>query len=88
MPPLLSQVRASLIKFNLPPSKIIKGNQIFLSRKEDIILYQKIIGFSNRKHLNRIKNFRNLSSCSLVVKDSALSNRRGINRLDDALSPL
>jgi len=89
IPPLINQVREALTKFNLHPSKIIKENQIFLSRKEDIILYKKIIGFSNSKHLNRIRNFENLRAPVVQsVKDSALSNTRNSQELKDNLPRL
>ena len=59
IPPLLNDVRDSLIILGFHPSKIIKGNQIFITRKEDIEKYFKEIGFSNEKHLKRIENFKN-----------------------------
>lgn len=57
IPNLLNDVRNSLIKLGFNPSKIINEKQIFLSRKENIERYIKTIGFSNEKHLNRIKKF-------------------------------
>ncbi|OIO43261.1 hypothetical protein COU56_00770 [Candidatus Pacearchaeota archaeon CG10_big_fil_rev_8_21_14_0_10_31_9] len=53
IPSLLEQVRFSLIKLRLKPSKIIKGNQIFISSKSDVEKYIKLINFSNEKHLKR-----------------------------------
>ncbi|MBM3232072.1 hypothetical protein FJZ21_01700 [Candidatus Pacearchaeota archaeon] len=62
IPKLLDDVRESLLRLGFHPSKIIKGNQIFITRKEDIQLYLKLIGFSNDKHLNRLQNFQKKAS--------------------------
>lgn len=51
---LLNQVRNSFIKLGFHPSNITY-NQIFLSRKEDIRRYCNEIGFSNKKHRDKIK---------------------------------
>lgn len=59
IPNLLEGVRSSLLILGLNPSKIISGKQIFLSRKEDISNYLKIIGFSNQKHLKRFEILQN-----------------------------
>lgn len=62
IPRLLEDVRISFLKLGFHPSKIIKGNQIFLTRKDDIKLYLETIGFSNDKHLNRVLSFQKEAS--------------------------
>lgn len=64
IPNLLRDVRASLVKLGFHPSKIIRRKQIFLSRKEDIRLFIKSVGFGNPKHLKR---FQDLSKNAPVV---------------------
>jgi len=64
IPALLNKVRLSFILLGFNPSKIISGKQIFLSKKEDIFRYMKIIGFGNQKHLKR---FKKLKRCAPVV---------------------
>ena len=59
IPKLIYDVRESLLRLGVHPSKIIKNNQIFLSRKEDISLYMKLIGFNNQKHLKRFESLEN-----------------------------
>lgn len=53
---LLQDSRSAFIKLDFHPSKIIKEKQIFLSKKSDITKYLKEIGFSNEKHLRRVKS--------------------------------
>lgn len=57
IPKLIDDVRNAFLKLGFHPSKIIKCNQIFLTRKENIQRYIDTIGFNNDKHLNRIKRF-------------------------------
>jgi len=52
---LLNDVRRSLIKLGINPSKIICGKSIVITRKSEIEKFYKLIGFSNPKHLNKIK---------------------------------
>lgn len=59
---LLNDVRSSFIRLGFHPSKIISNRQIFLSRKSDITKYLKDIGFSNKRHLDRLKNLAPSSS--------------------------
>ena len=58
IPKLIDDTRNSLISLGFHPSKIIKGNQIFLSRKEEIEKYIQEINFKNKKHLNRYKRLK------------------------------
>jgi len=58
IPNLLREVKNSLEILGVSSSKIIKGNQIFVTKKSDVERYFKEIGFSNKKHLNRIQNLR------------------------------
>lgn len=52
---LLEDVRETFIQLCFHPSKIITGNTIFISRKDDIENYIRTIGFHNPKHLIRLK---------------------------------
>ena len=52
---LLQDTRESFIKLGFSPSKIILNKQFFISKKKEIDKYLKEIGFSNEKHLNRLK---------------------------------
>ena len=54
---LLNDTRNAFIKLGFNPSKIILNKQFFLSRKSDITKYLKEIGFSNKKHLDRLNKF-------------------------------
>jgi len=58
IPNLLEDVRSSLQRFDILTSKIIKGNQIFITGKESVTKYIEEIGFSNQKHLNRIQSLK------------------------------
>jgi hypothetical protein len=53
---LMKDVRESFIKLGFNPSKIIRNTDIYLSRKDNIKKYLNEIGFSNSKHLKRLKN--------------------------------
>lgn len=55
---LLSDVKDAFFRLGFHPSKIINGKSICLSRKSDISLYMLKIGFSNKKHINRLARFR------------------------------
>lgn len=52
---LLNDVKESFEKLGYTTSKIIKGNQIFITKKDHVKKYIKEIKFSNQKHLKRIK---------------------------------
>jgi len=54
---LLNDTRDSFIKLGFNPSKIISNKQFFISRKKDIGKYLKEVGFSNKKHIDRVKDF-------------------------------
>ena len=54
---LLKDYRDALIKLGFYPSKIIRGYDVFLSRKKDIEKYISEVGFSNSKNLKRITYF-------------------------------
>lgn len=51
----LSEIRNILLEIGFNPSKVISNTKIFLSRKEEIIKYVNETGFSNQKHINRLK---------------------------------
>ena len=55
---LLEDVRVALTKLGFHPSKI-SYNRTNLSRKEDIVKYLNLIGFSNSKHQKRFDKFKN-----------------------------
>ncbi|MBI2449839.1 hypothetical protein HYV49_06110 [Candidatus Pacearchaeota archaeon] len=54
---LLNDTRKGFLKLGYHPSKIINQRQFYLSRQGEIRKYLKEIGSSNKKHLDRIKNF-------------------------------
>lgn len=54
---LLQDTRNAFIRLGFHPSKIINGRQFFISRQKEVIKYINEVGFSNNKHLKRIKNF-------------------------------
>ena len=56
-PRLLNDTRAAFVKLGFNPSKIIDNRNFFVSRQGDIVRYIKEIGFSNTKHLKRLKFF-------------------------------
>lgn len=51
---LIQDLRESLISLGFAPSKIIREEQFFISRKENIQKYINEIKFSNAKHMRRI----------------------------------
>lgn len=55
---LLKDARNAFTKLEFNPSKIINNRHFFISRKEDIRKYLKEVGFSNSKHLKRLKSFQ------------------------------
>lgn len=57
---LLEDSREGFIKLGFYPSKIIKNRQFFISRKDNISKYLKEIGFSNKKHKDRLRIFQSL----------------------------
>ncbi|MEK6895737.1 MAG: LAGLIDADG family homing endonuclease [Nanoarchaeota archaeon] len=54
---LLEDTRKAFITLKFNPSKIINNKQFFISRQSEINKYLKDIGFSNNKHIDRIKRF-------------------------------
>lgn len=52
---LLNDLREGLIQLGILPSKIIRGNSLVITKKSEIEKFYKLIGFSNPKHLNKIK---------------------------------
>jgi hypothetical protein len=59
IPKLLNDVRNGLISLGFHPSKIMRENQIFLSRQSEIFRYLNEIGFGNQKNLNRTSLLKN-----------------------------
>lgn len=55
--PLIESVRRMLIRLDFHPSHI-SGFNLYLTRKSDIARFCKEIGFSNKKHIARLKEFR------------------------------
>lgn len=51
---LLEDTRKTFIILGFHPSKIINNRQFYLSRQEEISKYLKEIGFSNKKHQDRL----------------------------------
>jgi intein/homing endonuclease len=54
---LLKDVREAFIKLGFSPSKIIRERDICVSKKIEISKYLKEIGFSNKKHQDRLIKF-------------------------------
>jgi len=52
---LLNEVRRALLKLGINPSKIICNKSIVITKKSEIEKFYKLIGFSNPKHLNKIR---------------------------------
>lgn len=59
---LLKDLRDGLIKLGIAPSKLINNEDIVITKKSEIEKFYKLIGFSNPKHLNKIKTYFNQSS--------------------------
>ena len=55
---LLCDTRKVFISLGFHPSKIINGNIFYISRQNEISKYLKDIGFSNKKHLDRLNEFQ------------------------------
>lgn len=51
---LLNDTRKLFLVLGFNPSKIINNRQFYISRQEEIKKYLKNIGFSNKKHRNRL----------------------------------
>jgi hypothetical protein len=56
IPKLMKDVREGFIALGYNPSKVIKENQFFITRKENVARYIKEIGFANEKHLKRLES--------------------------------
>ena len=54
---LLEDTRRAFLILGFNPSKIINDNVFYLSRQSEIRKYLKEIGFSNKKHLDRLDVF-------------------------------
>ena len=54
---LLNDARAAFLKLGFNPSKIIGDKKFFISRQSEIVRYIREIGFSNNKHIERLKLF-------------------------------
>ncbi len=52
---LLDDVRAEILKLGIKVSKIIDGRSIVITKREEIEKFYKVVGFSNFKHLKKIK---------------------------------
>ena len=55
---LLKDARNSFIRLGFHPSKIIMDRVFYISRQNEIKKYLKEIGFSNKKHIDRLKSFQ------------------------------
>lgn len=52
---LLQDFRAGLIKLGINCSKISKKNSVYITKKEEIAKFFKVVGSNNFKHLNKFK---------------------------------
>ena len=55
---LLSETRNALVSLGIQPSKISKGKEINITKKSELRKFLNTIGFSNKKHLNKIKMWK------------------------------
>ena len=56
---LLIDTREAFVRLEFHPSKIIRNRTFCISRQGEITKYLKEIGFSNKKHKDRLKKFKN-----------------------------
>jgi hypothetical protein len=54
---LLKDVRDSLIKLGIVPSKIVAGRRVYITKKSELQKFLKLIGFSNLRHSKKIEMF-------------------------------
>lgn len=54
---LLKDVRDSLIKLGIVPSKIVSGRRVYITKKSELQKFLKLIGFSNTRHSDKIRVF-------------------------------
>ena len=54
-PVLMEDVRNSLINLRIFPSKISKEKDLYITKKEEITKFLKLIEFRNSKHFNKVK---------------------------------
>lgn len=54
---LLKDVRDSLIKLGIVPSKIVSGRRVYITKKSELQKFLKLIGFSNSRHSNKVRMF-------------------------------
>ncbi len=54
---LLKDVRDSLIKLGIRPSKIVSGRRVYITKKSELQKFLKLVGFSNPRHSNKVKMF-------------------------------
>lgn len=57
---LLNDTKKAFEILGYHPSNIVQDKRFFISRKDEITKYLKDIGFSNKKHLDRVKVFKAL----------------------------
>ncbi len=55
---LLNEVRNNLLNLGIGVSKITKGRDILITKKSELRKFLKEIGFSNSKHLEKIKRWK------------------------------
>ena len=61
---LMKDTRESLIKLGISPSKVSKGTDMYITKKEEIVKFLKLIGFRNSKHLDKVKMWKIAPSSS------------------------
>lgn len=55
---LLSEAREAIKSLGITPSKITKGQEFNITKKSELTKFLKTIGFSNSKHLNKVKMWK------------------------------
>ncbi len=61
---LLNDVRNSIISLGITPSKITKGEEFNITKKSELRKFLKGVGFSNPRHLNKVKMWKIAPSSS------------------------
>ena len=63
---LLEDVRIGLVSLDINPSRIINENEIRITKKSELRKFLKRIGFSNQKHLKKVKRWKELIYSPIV----------------------
>ncbi len=56
-PVLLKDVRNFLLGFDIKVSKLVDNRKIYLTKRSELQRFLKLVGFSNRKHLDKVRKW-------------------------------